>query len=64
MTKYTLIKEVEAENSYDISRVQLDIYTEHLTDLIEHFERFLQACGFVFDGHLDFQEEEKTEDLD
>ena len=29
-----------------------------LTQMLYNFERYLQACGFVFDGKLDFVEEE------
>lgn len=29
-----------------------------LTQMLYNFERYLQACGFVFDGRLDFVEEE------
>ena len=31
----------------------------NLSEVIERFEGFLKACGFVFEGELDFVKEEK-----
>lgn len=28
----------------------------NLNDILESFERFLKACGYVFDGHLEIND--------
>lgn len=33
----------------------------NLSDVLESFERFLRACGYYFDGHLDIVEDVKQE---
>ena len=33
--------------------------TQTMTEVLENFEDFLRGCGFNFDGHLDFVEDEK-----
>jgi hypothetical protein len=30
-----------------------------LDEIVANFEDFLRGCGFVFEGHLDFVEDEK-----
>jgi hypothetical protein len=35
------------------------ITTVKVEDAVKHFEDFLRGCGFMFDGHLDFVEDEK-----
>ena len=30
-----------------------------LSQLLEHFELFLKACGYVFDGHIELVEEDE-----
>lgn len=32
---------------------------ETLPDIVEAFEDYLRACGFIFDGHLDIIEEDE-----
>jgi len=36
----------------------------NLTQMLNNFEQYLKACGFVFDGKLDFVEETYPEYLD
>ena len=36
----------------------------NLGDVLESFERFLKACGYVFDGHLEIVPEFEDELLD
>jgi hypothetical protein len=46
--------------SYPESKVEITLDTEStLTEVIEKFENFLKACGYVFDGHLDIVQEEE-----
>lgn len=33
----------------------------HLDNILEEFELFLKGCGFVFEGHLDFIEDEVSQ---
>ena len=63
MAKYTFIKEQDKENKFDVTRVQIDVDTVSLADVVEAFEEYLQACGFKFDGHLDFQDDEQSGQL-
>ena len=58
MAKHIFIKEKDKENQYDKTRVQIEVDTDSLPDLVEAFEEYLKACGFHFDGSLDFQEED------
>jgi hypothetical protein len=37
----------------------MEFETAELGEVVLHFEDFLRGCGFVFEGHLDFVEDEK-----
>lgn len=50
--KYTFIQE-DSDRIKTIIKHEIDGIVS-LTDLVEHFERFLKASGYVFDGYLDF----------
>lgn len=32
-----------------------------VADMIEYFERYLRACGFVFSGHLDVVDDQECQ---
>jgi hypothetical protein len=44
--------EGEATVTHVITTVKVD-------EAVKHFEDFLRGCGFIFDGRLDFVEDEK-----
>lgn len=46
-------KERDLDNSFDTSEVILKSYSNILPDILEDFEGFLRACGFVFDGTIE-----------
>ena len=61
--KYTFIQEDEFRPRTSIKHEIEDNVT--LPELVEHFERFLKASGFAFDGYLDIvmdKEEYDTKD--
>jgi hypothetical protein len=37
----------------------MEFESEDLGEIVINFEDFLKGCGFVFEGHLDFVEDEK-----
>ena len=55
-----VFKKIKDENNvFDISDVEITVHDEaNLSDLLEQFERFLQASGFGFEGSIDIVEEE------
>lgn len=64
MSKFKLIKLQDDENPHDITRVEMTIETVSYRDLLEEFENFLKACGFVFKGQVDIVREEDNDDVD
>ena len=58
MTIFKFIKEVDQDNEYDKSHVEMTIDTECRSDLLEEFKCFLLACGFSVNGELEIGEEE------
>ena len=51
---YILIKQKNNDSKYDISRIEFKIDPEaDLNDLLAEYEKFLLACGFIFDGRLE-----------
>lgn len=57
MSKYIFIKKPDENNQYDISTVTIELETDTKSDLIEHFEDFLKACGYVIRGYITEVEE-------
>ena len=39
--------------------VFIEFEAQTLPDIVANFEDFLRGCGFMFDGHLDFVEDDK-----
>lgn len=50
--RYTFLKEPDPGNPYDHTRVEISLNTEGREDVIDAFEEFLRACGFVLDHRL------------
>jgi hypothetical protein len=57
MSKYIFIKKPDENNQYDISTVTFEFQTVDKSDLIENFEDFLKACGYVIKGYITEVEE-------
>jgi len=57
MSKYVFMKNPDEKNQFDLSTVTIELETDNKSDLIEHFEDFLKACGFVVKGYIDEVEE-------
>ena len=55
---YKFIKTHDPENKHDITDVIIETTHNELSipDLLEVFEEFLKASGFVFKGHIDIVE--------
>lgn len=58
MNKFKFIKYKDTENEYDVSKIVFTTETLLLGEIVTQFEYFLKACGFHFDGHLEFVDEE------
>ena len=41
------------------AKTSTEFEAHYLTDVVANFEDFLRGCGFGFDGHLDFVENEE-----
>lgn len=57
MAKYTFTSEEPLNNS----KITYEFEGVSLVDIVEHFEMFLKGSGFIFQGQLDFVEEDNTE---
>lgn len=57
--KITFKKEIDYDNPHDLTEIEMKINTLTVSRLVEEFECFLKGCGFVFDGKLDFVEDEE-----
>ena len=66
--KLRFIKERDNENEYDNTAIQFKTIAECLPEVLEDFESFLRACGYIFDGSLqvvsDISEEDSDEFVD
>ena len=63
MTKYTLKQEYPGYTGMHTSSPKETVTIEFegdiaLPEMLEKFETFLRGCGFYFDGHLDFVDEQ------
>ena len=64
MSYFKFINENFPLDEEDITTTTKEFNSEYLYDVIENFEMFLRGCGFHFNGHLDFvQEDEEFEDM-
>jgi hypothetical protein len=60
---YKFIKLPDEDNKFDSSSIEMVITKDvSLPDLLQEFECFLKACGFVFEGELDIIQEEVEND--
>jgi hypothetical protein len=55
------IKTLDPDNPHVKSNVEFTIPHNDLSlgDIIEEFQNFLHACGYIFEGELDFRDEER-----
>ncbi len=60
--KYKFEKLKDSTNPYDCTDVTVVVEADSLPELVTAFERFLQGCGYVFKGELDFVYEEERLD--
>ena len=51
--KFEFKKTKDLDNRFDITDVTISGESDSLSDIIESFEEFLRACGFVINGSLD-----------
>lgn len=49
--KYTFSNQFVDYNG-KIATLDMDFHADNLSDVLDHFERFLAGCGFVLDGTL------------
>lgn len=56
--KIKFVKERDLDNPFSVSDIDFTVHAVSLPDMVENFELFLRACGFIFDGHLDIVEDE------
>lgn len=53
-------KTLDKDNPHIIAEVEFTLpYDASLGDLVEEFQNFLKACGFAFEGELDFIDEDE-----
>jgi hypothetical protein len=60
MSKYTFHQEFAGQSPDSDSEIIIRFETTDLGTLIENFEAFLKACGFNWEGELDFVTEGKN----
>jgi hypothetical protein len=46
------------------SKRKVEFSADSLEDIIPEFEMFLKGCGFLFDGHLDFVQDDEIIECD
>ena len=50
------------DNQFDVSEVSMKLPSEMgLVSILEEFEAFLRACGFMFPGHVEIVVDEKDD---
>jgi hypothetical protein len=56
MSKFTFV----CENNFlnNPTKNTTEIVADLLPQVVEEFENFLRGCGYHFDGHLDFVDDE------
>lgn len=52
MATYIFIKKPDTNNEYDITTVQIKVETIIVDDLLDAFEDFLKASGYVVNGKI------------
>lgn len=60
MSKYKFVKYKDIENSYDTTKVIIQLDANSLPELLEAFEDFLRASSFSFDGHLEIVKDDES----
>jgi hypothetical protein len=60
---YKFTRTPDPSNDADHTTVNIRVNNDDVTyhTLIEEFERFLKACGFVFNGHIEMVDLEENE---
>jgi DNA gyrase/topoisomerase IV subunit B len=53
-TKFTFTSE------FDTLKQTLEFRADTLDEILQNFEYFLRGCGFYFNGHLDFIDEDSV----
>jgi hypothetical protein len=57
---FTFVKEPDGTSMEDNqANVGMEFKSIDLGEIVVNFEDFLKGCGFKFEGHLDFVEDEK-----
>ena len=56
---YEFRKSADPDNPYDHTSIRMSTNTVSLDEVLETFENYLRACGFVFDGRVDIVEPEE-----
>lgn len=54
------LKTLDPNNPLVVAKVEFTLPSNDvsLTDMVNEFQNFLKACGYIFNGELDFREEE------
>lgn len=50
MEKFKFTKEIDRDNRYSCSTINMEVETEMLPVVVREFATFLRACGFHFDA--------------
>lgn len=58
------VKYQDLDNHFDKTKIIMKTDAITLGEIITDFENFLRACGYVFEGELDFVNNEIPELLD
>lgn len=62
MPKFTLIAEhTDFDGNPDGTKQSYEFYCDYLPEILDHIELFLRGTGYVFNGKLDFLEDEPVE---
>jgi hypothetical protein len=56
--KFTNERNVFDDERIDTTTKEFD--SEYLSDVVENFEMFLRGCGYHFNGHLDFVQDDES----
>ena len=58
MTQYTFTSKQDQSFSGNALQLTMTFESIQLAEVIEQFEMFLKGCGYHFEGHLDFVDDE------
>lgn len=48
---------IQEDSITDPTTISMEFDSENVFDVIEYFERFLLACGYTLNGHLNIEED-------